>query len=80
MRGHAAAARFPVASPDSERGSERRAMNNGGIAWFARNPVAANLMMVFIILSGLIATTAVKEEVMPETYLLKIDKDNRTPL
>ena len=30
-------------------------MNNGGIAWFARNPVAANLMMVFIMVSGLIA-------------------------
>ena len=44
-------------------------MNNGGIAWFARNPVAANLMMVFIILSGLIATTTVKEEVMPELEL-----------
>ena len=25
-----------------------------GIAWFARNPVAANLMMVFIIMSGAI--------------------------
>ena len=44
-------------------------MNTGGIAWFARNPVAANLMMVFIILSGLIATTTVKEEVMPELEL-----------
>ena len=40
-------------------------MNNTGIAWFARNPVAANLMMVLIIVSGLIATTTVKEEVFP---------------
>ena len=44
-------------------------MNNRGIAWFARNPVAANLMMVFIIVSGLIATTTVREEVMPELEL-----------
>ena len=44
-------------------------MNNGGISWFARNPVAANLMMVFIIVSGLIATTTVREEVMPELEL-----------
>ena len=37
-----------------------------GIAWFARNPVAANLMMIFIIMSGAVAAQAVKEE-SPET-------------
>ena len=47
-------------------------MNKGVIAWFARNPVAANLMMVFIIVSGLIATTTVKEEVFPEIELDRI--------
>ena len=47
-------------------------MNKGGIAWFARNPVAANLMMVFIIASGLIATSAVTEEVFPEVELDRI--------
>ncbi len=44
----------------------------GGIAWFARNPVAANLMMIFIIMSGLIATRAVKEEVFPEIELDRV--------
>ena len=44
-------------------------MSNGGIAWFARNPVAANLLMMFIIVGGLLATTTVKEEVMPEVQL-----------
>ena len=47
-------------------------MNNGGIAWFARNPVAANLMMIFIMVSGLIATGTVKEEVFPEVELDRI--------
>ncbi len=47
-------------------------MNNTGIAWFARNPVAANLAMVLIIVSGLIATTTVKEEVFPEIQLDRI--------
>ena len=47
-------------------------MNRGGIAWFARNSVAANLLMVFIIASGLIATTAVTEEVFPEIELDRI--------
>ena len=44
-------------------------MNNRGLAWFAQNPVAANLMMIFIIVSGLIATGTVREEVMPELEL-----------
>ncbi len=43
-----------------------------GIAWFARNPVAANLMMVFIIMSGAIATQAVREEVFPELELNRV--------
>ena len=47
-------------------------MNNSGIAWFARNPVAANLLMVFLMVSGLIATTTVKEEVFPEIELDRI--------
>ncbi len=44
----------------------------GGIAWFARNPVAANLMMVFIVMSGVIATSSVKEEVFPEIELDRV--------
>ena len=43
-----------------------------GIAWFARNPVAANLMMVFIIMSGAMATQAVREEVFPELELNRV--------
>ena len=44
----------------------------GGIAWFARNPVAANLTMLFIMVSGVIATQAVKEEVFPEIELDRV--------
>ena len=44
----------------------------GGIAWFARNPVAANLMMIFIIVSGVIATSSVKEEIFPEIELDRV--------
>ena len=39
------------------------------IDWFARNSVAANLLMVFIAFSGLIAAFNVKEEVFPEFSL-----------
>ena len=39
---------------------------HGVIAWMARNPVAANLMMMLLIVGGLIFSTSVKQEVMPE--------------
>ena len=45
----------------------------GMIAWFARNGVAANLMMVFIVVSGIIAVTTVREEVFPEIELDRIN-------
>ncbi len=38
----------------------------GPVAWFARNPVAANLLMAFLIVSGLIAALRVKREIFPE--------------
>ena len=39
------------------------------IAWFARNSVAANLLMVFIIISGLIGLFNVRGETFPEFSL-----------
>ena len=45
----------------------------GIIAWFARNSVAANLMMVLIMTTGVIAVTTVREERMPEIELDRIN-------
>ena len=42
---------------------------NGMIDWFARNPVAANLLMVFLIVSGLIGLFNVRGETFPEIEL-----------
>ena len=42
------------------------------IDWFARNTVAANLLMVLIIVSGGIAMFTVKQEVFPEFSLDRI--------
>ena len=42
---------------------------NGMINWFARNSVAANLLMMFIIVSGLIALFNVRGETFPELSL-----------
>ena len=41
----------------------------GMIDWFSRNTVAANLLMLLIIVSGVIAALNVKEEVFPEFEL-----------
>ena len=42
---------------------------NGMIAWFAKNPVAANLLMIFIVVSGAISIFSVNSEVFPEFSL-----------
>jgi multidrug efflux pump subunit AcrB len=39
---------------------------NGAIAWFANNPVAANLLMGLILLSGLVALPAIQQKTMPD--------------
>jgi multidrug efflux pump subunit AcrB len=41
----------------------------GAVAWMARNPVAANLLMLFLLVGGLLMGTQVKQEVFPETEL-----------
>ncbi len=38
----------------------------GMIAWFARNPVAANLLMLVLIVSGLASLLALKREIFPQ--------------
>ena len=39
---------------------------NGLISWFARNSVAANLMMIAILIIGAMVMTTLKQEVVPE--------------
>ncbi|HJN45576.1 MAG TPA: hypothetical protein QF572_15515 [Vicinamibacterales bacterium] len=39
------------------------------IDWFAHNPVAANLTMVFIMVSGLLASVSISQEIFPEMAL-----------
>ena len=41
----------------------------GPIAWMARNPVAANLLMAFFLVGGFIFAFRVKQEVFPEIEL-----------
>ena len=39
--------------------------NHGIIAWFARNSVAANLLMIFIVVMGLAAYTGLQRQMFP---------------
>lgn len=41
----------------------------GAIAWMAQNPVAANLLMILLLVGGLLMGGRVKQEVFPETDL-----------
>ena len=43
------------------------------IEWFARNGVAANLLIAFIIVSGILAATNTNEEIFPEMELDRIN-------
>ena len=39
----------------------------GAVAWFAENHVAANLLMIFLLLAGFLTATSIKVEVFPES-------------
>ncbi|MCA8962416.1 MAG: efflux RND transporter permease subunit, partial [Planctomycetes bacterium] len=41
-------------------------MPRGALSWMARNPVAANLLMIFFLLGGLLFALKTKQEVFPE--------------
>ncbi|OYW92865.1 MAG: acriflavin resistance protein, partial [Alishewanella sp. 32-51-5] len=47
--------------------------NKGIIAWFARNSVAANLLMIVILLAGLGAVLTIKKQSFPEIQLEQVN-------
>ena len=46
--------------------TDQPSSNSGPIAWMTRHTVAANLVMVFFILGGLVVSTQLKQEVFPQ--------------
>ena len=42
---------------------------NGMYRWFATNHVAANLLMLFIMVAGVMTALSIKQEVFPEISL-----------
>ncbi|HRI06613.1 MAG TPA: efflux RND transporter permease subunit [Nannocystaceae bacterium] len=47
----------------------RKTFARGAIAWMAQNPVAANLLMLMLIVGGVLMGGRVRQEVFPETEL-----------
>jgi multidrug efflux pump subunit AcrB len=49
--------------------SGHKTISSGAIAWMAHNPVAANLIMLMLIIGGVLMLGRVRQEVFPETEL-----------
>jgi multidrug efflux pump subunit AcrB len=47
----------------------------GLIAWFARNHVAANLLMVVIILTGIFSALTIRTQMMPDLSINRVNID-----
>ncbi len=45
---------------------QSQSTEKGLIAWFARNPVAANLLMIFIIVGGLLTAFSIRKQMFPQ--------------
>jgi len=43
--------------------------NKGLIAWFARNSVAANLLMIFILIGGLLTADTIRKQMFPQVKI-----------
>ncbi|MEY3013496.1 MAG: hypothetical protein RIT45_2231 [Pseudomonadota bacterium] len=54
--------------PDAEAAAAvpEAQLRKGAVAWMARNPVAANLLMAVLIVGGAVMATQLKQEVFPE--------------
>ena len=47
--------------------------NTGALSWMARNPVAANLLMLFLLVAGFNSMRQVKQEIFPEFALDSVE-------
>ena len=60
---------LPVARLTDSSDPPTEEENKGPLAWMARNVVAANIIMMFLVVAGLFQMCSVKEEVFPEFEL-----------
>ncbi len=56
--------------PDGDASSSEAETSKGVLAWFARNSVASNVIMILLLVGGIVlALTSVKQEVFPEVEI-----------
>ena len=53
--------------------------SKGLISWFARNDVAANLLMITIVIAGVLTARGIRQEIYPvyELNTVEVDMDYR---
>lgn len=56
-------------TPLGASGSAGAGVEGGAIAWMVRNPVAANLLMLLLLVGGLLFARQIKQEIFPEFSL-----------
>lgn len=62
-----------MSQPDSpQQTPDNRPLEKGLVAWFTRNTVAANLLMVFIIIGGLASVFSIRKQMQPDIELQMI--------
>ncbi len=71
----------PVATTPKPRSI--RSLTRSSVGWMAANPVAANLLMVVLVVGGLLFASQVRKEVFPEfdmdTVTVSVSYDGSTP-
>lgn len=60
-------------------GTDSKGPQTGPIAWMARNGVAANLLMLFLLVAGIVSALDLEQEVLPEFTLDIIEVRVRYP-
>lgn len=55
-----------IPKPKAYTAEERSAINRGAVSWFARNPVAANLLMLFIVFAGIFSAINIPRTLTPD--------------
>ncbi len=59
-------------TPKPTESHSERTLKEGMIGWFARNHVAANLLMMILMLAGLFSVITIKKQVFPEIKLEQV--------
>lgn len=69
----------PIHTPKMTDAAGRQAIPSGLLAWFACNPVAANLLMLLILIGGMAGYRVMDKEVFPRFNLQQVEVNVHYP-